>query len=460
MHSRASRVKCLVQDFFLKSNYLSFRKYGVPFLLAYYSDVYRNVFFERRRTFRFGLHLIKYFPLYISGLFVSILAILVYILFNRKRTIAFWSGDFYSSTFNFDFRVGDFYNQLSKNNVIIDFIRIRNTSYKKFFQNIVLRKRLVVYYDAFSIFLTPFTLPLKFKSLSEAFGEDTLREMNQTVAEFSRERSQYYTNLMLVSLLRVEKFILWEVSSRQVYLYLACKRKNIPTFGFMHGLSFNTYMSYEFLDFQDDKFSPDIYIVWSKFWEQYHLRNSRMYTKILPLGYLRKKNEVIHDSHKNSLRKVLYICEPLIHPSLLVYRIQELLNLEKISVTFKLRDEYCSFYRKLIAIDSNCVVYPTELRSFSDCINDYDLCIGSHSTAVVEASLYNIPFLSIRTDWYGNYFELKDDELIFLVDFNENILDKILHLENFNYTKILRGISDKYFGTENSINQFVKCIEN
>ena len=76
-----------------------------------------------------------------------------------------------------------------------------------------------------------------------------------------------------------------------------------------------------------------------------------------------------------------------------------------------------------------------------EAISNCDLIIGSHSTAVLNASKLNKNFLLVNTSKWGNYFQLSDEMFVENVD---DLKTKIRQLKNQNLNKI----KSKFFGED------------
>ena len=436
-------VKDFSTKIFVNSNYKDFEYLGIHYLVTYYSEVYRSTFNKKKlynATWKIWL---LQLDIYLVAIIFSFFSFLYWLIKPKsKKRIGLWSGDFYSKENNADFRLGNLFNELNLKFSVIEFLRIKNTNRKRFYQNLWNRKRAVIYYDCFDPLFIPFTRKKKFKiTLNEIHDKEIIEKYLQSR---SRERYQFKLYKKIFKKIQLDFFIPWETSSRQIYMVAASKKNNIKTIGFMHGLSFNSYMSYEHLDFYDSPIGPDYFIVWSEFWKKYFEKNSKLYPNLLDWGTLR--NDTQKTREKRLSNKILYICEPLIEHHYLIDYISALSDKYGERLVFKLRDDQCSFYNSLIRSHPKLKSHNIELRPFDKCIHDYSITVGSHSTAVVESSIYKIPFVAIYTKKWGDYFELFHEYPDFLAHSKEEMLVKVeKHLNIPNNTE-LNELSIKYFG--------------
>jgi hypothetical protein len=246
----------------------------------------------------------------------------------------------------------------------------------------------------------------------------------------------------IFSLKKIKLYYCLEINFKNGFSTKIAKINNIRTIGFMHGLSFNSYMSHNFLNFlpKNNKWI-DEFLVWSPFWKTYYEKNSSIYRNIKLTRYPRYNDGFDYSLNyqSNSKINVLWICEPLIDlnevKDYLFY-----LN-ENFNLIFKVRSLNCTFYKNLL---KNYLVFSTnECRSdkFHLSLNNIHFVIGTHSTAVLESCLYNIKFGIILTETWGNFFEIEFKDILLN---NVSDLDVLIKSE-FNL-KNLNEVKYKYFG--------------
>ena len=51
-------------------------------------------------------------------------------------------------------------------------------------------------------------------------------------------------------------------------------------------------------------------------------------------------------------------------------------------------------------------------QPIEDCIHDFDLALGSYTTALLDAGLQGVPVLVLKTDTWGDAFELEFDQTV------------------------------------------------
>lgn len=381
---------------------------------------------------------------YMFDIFLSFYSLIsmLYIRIVIKRPLSvIWTGDFYDETLQGDFRLGNLYLELKDKKInYIDFIRDNHNGILSTLNNMLKRRKPVIYYDSITrIFLFS---PNKNTNIYLK-NENYLHR--QILSRFIHKISTpAKINLFrkIFNFLKVDNFICWEFSDRQSNLIYAAKLNNIRTIGFMHGAGNKFYVAHEYMsEFSSDKkIGPDFMGVYSEWWKKYFELHSKLYTHVEVCGMLRKKNFLTTPKHMPSFKSVLWISEPLIDPEEVIGFIEYLhknysLVIKKRPLTKDI------FYNKLIQKYPECKNIPTLDGDIFTAINQCSLVVGSHSTAVIDALQVNKPCLLVNTKKWGNYFNV--DENIFIKNTNE-LEPKISKLANFNF----EDLKLKYFGED------------
>lgn len=198
---------------------------NIEYLWGCYSDLYKNFSLKKASNLnpiyssRFSLSIVKYFPVYVVAIVYSIISFFVLILTSAyKKRIAIWTGDFYDSNLNSDFRLGGLYKEIACNNIsYIEFIRLGEINYSIFFSNLFLRRRLTIYYDSFDLIFYFLTPSIKIKLIDNYFSKSELIYINNCLNSFSKKRYQIYLFKFFFKSLGIKKYIIWETSHRQVF---------------------------------------------------------------------------------------------------------------------------------------------------------------------------------------------------------------------------------------------------
>jgi len=86
----------------------------------------------------------------------------------------------------------------------------------------------------------------------------------------------------------------------------------------------------------------------------------------------------------------------------------------------------------------------------SSIANDFDVFIGSNSTAVIEAAIYNKISILVYTKKFADYFEINHliDGKKLLIEDPEEIYQKIIfRIKNENQLKTIPRTMHKFFGS-------------
>jgi hypothetical protein len=383
----------------------------------------------------------------------SILSILFLLLGNKKK-VGIYTGDFVYKKTKSDFRLSHLYNKFEENK--IDYVEfIRETTTKNFFVNILKRRRFSIYYTSIIFFVNFFTKKTQYKKKPIDFFQSILFRYHNSNLVFLRS-----VNIIRIVLnfLRIDKFILFSFSSRSSHLAVSAKSLNIKTIGIMHGLSQKDYVVQEFIESYDEskKIGCDVFGVWSK----YYLNYFKKYSKVMdsnafqisgllrPIGVNNENSKFKRISDRKI--KVLVISEPLVSVKEIIPYLKFLLNHKDIEVAFKVRPMVVDKYYEdmLVALPeiSNLKTFDCKLEEVA---LNYDIFLGSHSTAVIEASLFSNISILINTVKYGDYYDINSliPNCKLLVNKPEELYQNILYRLNKEHSlNTCDVIRKKFFG--------------
>jgi len=396
---------------------------------------------------------IKEISLNLLMLLYSLVSISFLSLSNKKR-VGSYTGDFVYRKTRSDYRLNHLYKKYHKHKInYIEFIR--ETTTKNFFLNIFKRKRFAIYFTSIIYFINLFHKKSVYKKKPSNFFESIVFKYHNPNEVFIKS-----TDLLakLFKAINISEIVLISFNSRNAHLGVAAKSINVKTIGIMHGLQQKEYAVYEFMESYNEsmKIGCDVYGVWSP----HYLNYFKKYTKIINpenifySGLLRpvEKFEKINSFQRTSLNKikVLIISEPLISASEIVPFLKQLLKHDDIEVAIKLRpmvkDAYYEEMKAIFPQSLNLKVFDGKIE---DIAHNYDVFLGSNSTAVIEASLYGKISVLLDTKKFSDYFEM--DSLIpghlLLVKSPENLYDNIIgRVNNENSLKTIIKIRDRFFG--------------
>lgn len=422
-----------------------------------YTKVLETYFFDKKliiqKSKRGFFSFVKSFVFNILMLFYSLISIF-FISLNKEKKIATYTGDFVFKDTKSDFRLNHLYKKYNENNInYVEFIR--ETNFGNFFNNIFKRKRFSIYYNSIIYFVNLMTKKSQYRKETLNFYQSILSNYHHANLVFIRSIPLFEKCLKV---LKINNFISISFSSRSAHISVAAKSLNIKTIGIMHGLSQRDYLVQEFMESYNERkqIGCDVYGVWSPYFLEYFKKYSKVMSSsnIFYSGLIRPINskpiiEPFERISKNKL-KVLVISEPLISVNEVIPFLEFLDKHNDIEISIKVRpmikDIYFEQLQKNFPPSNNFKFYDGRIE---DIANEFDIFFGSHSTAVVEASLFGKISIAIDTIKFGDYFGMesvvahesllvKKPELIY-----ENIIYRV---NNENSMKTVDAIRKKFFG--------------
>jgi len=235
----------------------------------------------------------------------------------------------------------------------------------------------------------------------------------------------------------------------------------------MHGLQQKDYAVYEFMESYNErkKIGCDIYGVWSNHYLGYFQRYSKILNpnEIFYSGLLRPirnfDSKILFNKISSKKIKVLLISEPLISVLEIIPYLQCLLKHHDIEVAIKVRPMIKDIYYEEMLIKfpeiKNLKVFDGKIE---DVGRDFDVFIGSNSTAVIEASLFGKISILLNTKKFGDYFDM--ESLIsghsLLIKEPENLYQNIVErVNNEDTLETVIKIRSKFFGENKDGAQWV-----
>jgi len=383
----------------------------------------------------------------------SVISLLFFIL-RPSKNIGTYTGDFIYKDTKSDFRLNNLYEKYTESGTrYIEFIR--STSIKNFFVNIYKRRRFAIYYTSIVYFTDLLTPKKTYRKKPQNFYQSVLyRNHHDNIV---LNRSIFIIKIILKSL-NVDKFVLISFSSRSAHLSIAAKSLGIKTIGIMHGLQQKEYAVYEFMESYEEKkkVGCDVYGVWSPCYLDYFRKYCKIvssenihYSGLLrPVNYPDKTDEFSRVS--NSKIKILLISEPLVSIFEIIPYLDELLKHQDIDVSIKIRPMYKdSFYESLKVEYPKSKQLKVVTGKINDASSDYDIFIGSNSTAVIEASLFGKLSVLVDTKKWGDYFELDNfmPEARLIVNSPELLYETVKYrINNEKSLKTVENIRYHFFG--------------
>jgi hypothetical protein len=397
---------------------------------------------------------------------------LVSVLIGRlagRRKVAVWTGDFFSRATGGDFRLGSLYRDLRAARVYpIDFIRQDMNGFANTVKNMLRRRRLAVYYSSIDALVRRLAkkdaLPVALKREHRLHRQ----VLQSYLCALKGHQAVIRVFEFLFRLLGVRAFVAWELSDRQAHLIVAAKCQGVRVIGFQHGAGMETYMAHEFMrEFTGaQKIGPDFMGVWSAFWLQYFRARSQLYGSIEVSGPIRPLPQIgTREKKSKPVRRILWISEPLadvgeLEPYILFIHANYELLIRKRPSTKDV------FFSELAKRQPALTACGTSSGSIAQAVAEVDLVVGSHSTAVLEAAVIGTPLLLIKTQRWGDYFELSEKvkDYHIVVDSIESLRKSIAELGQRDVSAVLHEIAVNYLGdrkrggTEWLVHRIEECL--
>lgn len=423
-----------------------------------YANAIKHFFFEKEIEIREdknilqNIHPKRFLTKLIAGL-LGLTAIIFYSFFRKK--VALRTSDMIFKGADSDFRLTELYKQMRKENVkFLEFVRLHDLG--NVFKNIFVRKRLVIYYQPFTDIISLFTRKKNLipRSVYNSVLLSHDREMRVIIKALPLFRFVYRR-------LGIKSLWFNEVSSRTALVAIAAKCSGVKTVGVKSGAGTNSYDVGEFLTgyWSEKKLGPDIFGVWSPWWKEYFKTHSNFIAQdsVKYVGLLRPYSytQSIPESTAKNFSpdekiRLLILSEPLTNPAETAPYLKAIAHNNRFSLALKLRPNINDpFYEGLKKIMPEAESWPKYKGDIFKDGKNADVFLGAHTTALLEASLLGKISVFIKTQKWGDYFDLSRlvPEFTLLVDdpgkLAEHIITRLAKESEF---KTIERIKYRYFG--------------
>jgi len=394
------------------------------------------------------------------------------ILMVRKRRIMLFTGDKFEKSRDYDFRMRFIYEELRQRDLpFVEFIRSLE-SWKTVLKHVAKRKRPVIYSEAvtfvgrFASVISGGHALARRRFGAHTFASETDPEMRFKLLIATQYLLGVYDDIWAI---RIMKLILRAIGVRAAFItaavernfhtVLGCKLNAIPIVGILHGAASRSYNVYDFLPGFDGKkmLSVDKYGLWSEWWKEYYLKNSKAYRpeQLYISGPMRPlmgmDTRLDQSQERSGLTKVLFVSEQLAVPEEVLPYLNALIEEKNVSVYLTFRPYRDGFE---IWLKNN---HPEILARFgadkilrngiNDAISKCDVVVGTHSTAVLEALFVLKPIVFFSTKKWGDYFNLKDYDLKykFFAESLEELMDGVKRSRGIP-VDTLKKLQERFFG--------------
>ncbi len=444
-----------IKNLIHKLEYMNYDSMTIEGIHPSYEKVLIHYFFDKNLKTNKKTNVksnIKFFTINIVLLFFSIISI-VYFFIRNKKNVGIRTEDLIFKGTKSDFRLNHLYSELDNNKInYIEFIRSRN--FKSSIINIFIRKKFAIYYDCIAYFVKLFSKNRVYEIKPTNFQESVLfRCSNNNEVLISTLK---YIRI-IYKLCHIDKMIITSFSSRSASLCVAAKSLGITNIGIMHGLSIKDYAVQEFMEsYSENKnIGPDVFGVWSDHWVKYFQKYCKNIgiQNIYHSGLLRPLNNFNRNEFSkvpSDKIRVLLISEPLVSAEEILPYIKKIIECDEFEIGIKVRPMIKDkFYEQLKDLYPEIEAIPKYDGKILEDGKNFDIFIGSNSTALLEASLIGKISIAVQTNKWGDYFSF--DELIhetnLLVCNSNEICENIKYrFQNEHDLKTIKLIKNKFFG--------------
>ncbi len=387
------------------------------------------------------------------------------ILIITRPAILVFAGDKFEPGKDFDFRMRFVYAELRKRNLYFaEFIRSLS-SWKTVVSHAITRRRPVIYSEAVAFI----SKGLSFFSRKYDVGNfDHVADPDykfKLLIGTSYLRSVYSD----IWAIRISTWVIKGIGIKAAYFSAALDRNypavigaklnRVKTVGILHGVASRYYNGYDFLpSFDGDKrLSLDKYGVWSDWWKEYYLKHGAAYTSDQlvvsgPIRPLEREDGVttLHEMEKTGPIKVLFVSEQLAVPEEVIPYLEKLLEQDNVEILFTFR-QFGDGFKNWIEKNRPEILSNPRVKIATSglvrAIEESEVAVGSHSTAVLEMLLKEKMPLFFNSNKWGDYYSLReyDSNRTFFAENPDELITKIMTVRNVS-KEILLDLQKRYFG--------------
>jgi hypothetical protein len=426
---------------------------------------FKNINFYGGSLFYTYLKL-KNFMINTIKLLISCITLLK-IFFTKKNKFLFGvhtSNNIISKTQPYDSRYMDFFELLSKHKMLpILFIRT-NHGVRKVLRNYFARKYPAVYSDSI-IYFGKLLNKMPLRKIKPSIRDLDIIEQITFTSRNLDDKSHLLSIKVLKKIYaftKIKCLFIPDKSERQIIDMISAKLVNIKTIGITNGHEYRYFQVQRYMESLDKPnylLGHDILGVSSKYWLGYFQSYSKCYkpSSIRISGWWR--SEGLNPSnipYNKNIKSILWLAESLTPLNDVSNFLDQLLKLNY-KVTIKARAMQDDKPDTLI--DDFKSYYGNSVNYFYGTMNElnkenYDLAIGSYTTAILDSLIMGIPVLLLYTNTWGDAFYVKDHPYAsILCNDPEDLINKI---ENLPLKKIQDFKDDIY---EENLDGAQWCID-
>ncbi|MDA9827694.1 hypothetical protein N9C11_05590 [Flavobacteriaceae bacterium] len=384
-------------------------------LVSYIKNGYKNV-----KIYKINLFNITTLISDILKLFLNLITIIrhPFFLFKKNKCLVHTSNNFGPNT-KYDYRIASIIKKIDENRIPMLFL-IRTTHLpNKILINHFRRDHICLYTDSiiklanfYGVFKTYFSKKKKY-NFDKIIFEKLKHGLQPIICSIN-------TLKFLLKTLKSNTFFISDNSERSIIELIAANQLKLNTIGIQMGIELYYYHGHKFthgLSERANHMSHEKFGVWSEGWKEYFIKYSKVFKpkNIYVSGFHRnvvKKEKVI--IKKTKVKKVLWLCENLTPVKEIISYVQHLVDSD-FDLYIKARpqqkdagDQIADELIKYFGNDKFTVI----TNPIENCATDYDVAIGSYTTAILDCGLMGVPVLLIKNKTWEDVFDLQKDILI------------------------------------------------
>tara|TARA_B110000259_G_C14034363_1_gene408486 strand:- start:9902 stop:11536 length:1635 start_codon:yes stop_codon:yes gene_type:complete len=385
-------------------------------LIGYKKAGYKNIKIHRHNLYRFSVLITDLLKIFLN-LYTFIRH--PFFIFFKKKCLVHTSNNFGPNT-KYDYRIAPVIKKIDENNIPQLFLIRTTHSPLKIIKNHFARDHICIYTDSIIKIANMAGIIrnfISFNGTKTSFDTIIFQKLNHGIYPII-----YSINILkfFLKMFKSNTAFISDNSERSIIELVASNQLKINTIGIQMGVELYFYHGHKFAHGMEKRLkfmAHNKFGVWSKGWESYFIKHSKVFEKnnIFIAGFhrnvaRREKNNL----KKNNVKKVLWLCENLTPVEEIVEYIGALLK-NDFDLCIKARpqqkdagDNVASELIEYFGKDKFTVITdPIEI-----CASDYDLAIGSYTTALLDCGLMGVPVLIIKNNTWEDIFDLQDNPIL------------------------------------------------
>lgn len=235
----------------------------------------------------------------------------------------------------------------------------------------------------------------------------------------------------------------------------AAQKRNIPVVELQHGQVSRNHSAYNYLLPYDNLAFPDYFFCYGRE-EKETVRFPIAKEKVVPVGYPELERESNITVQKDDKIRIMFASQ--LNPEIAEYaaRLANVLDSQKYEIIFKLHPkEYDDWHQRYgkIFMNSNIQIIGNYKETVHECLRKMDWVIGSSSTVLIEATMFDVKIIVLKVGLYEHVKRLYEDGYALLVD-SSDLLASVIKNNAFE-----PKVEANVFFEKNSIEHMLFAIE-